>query len=60
VTRVYEVSRADLEARRHEILAALGTAYEELARRAANFELVADEWAAWDELREIEFLLGDE
>lgn len=60
MTRVNEVTRAELEARRREILAELGVTHEDLARRARDSALVADEWHAWDKLREIEFLLADE
>ena len=60
MTRVREVSRGDLEARRSEILAGLGISYEDLADKAAGHSLVGEEWTAWDEIREIDFLLSDE
>jgi hypothetical protein len=59
MTRVHEVTRAQLRARRKEILDRVGVSYEDLAKRADEYALVADEWSAWDELREIDFLLAD-
>jgi hypothetical protein len=59
MTRVHEVTREQLQARRDHILDRLGVTYEGLARRASEYALVADEWSAWDELREIDFLLND-
>jgi hypothetical protein len=59
MTRVHEVTRAQLRARRKEILDRVGVSYEDLAKRAKEYALVADEWSAWDELREIDFLLAD-
>jgi hypothetical protein len=60
VTRLTEVSREDLQARRQAVLKRVGTSYEDLKARAEGRSLVGDEWSAWDELREIEFLLGDD
>ena len=60
MTRVHEVTRDQLRARREAILDGLGVTYDDLARRARDYALVADEWRAWDELREIDFLLDDE
>jgi len=54
--QVQDVSTEELDQRRREILDHLGMPYEELAARAAARSLIGDEWAAWDELREIEFL----
>ena len=56
MTCVQNVSRRDLDKRRRQILDAIGMSYEELAARAAARSLVGDEWAAWDEIREIDFL----
>jgi hypothetical protein len=53
---VQELSLKELDARRAEILRRVGLSYEELARRAAARSLVGDEWAAWDEIRQIDFL----
>jgi len=56
MTEVQDVTLRDLDKRRDEILGHLGMAYEELAAKASARSLVGDEWAAWEELREIEFL----
>jgi hypothetical protein len=53
-----EVTARDLEVRRAAILERLGMTYGELAARAESRSLAGDEWAAWEEIREIEFLLG--
>lgn len=53
---VQDVSLSDLNERRQEILDHLGTTYEELAAKAAARSLIGDEWAAWEALREIDFL----
>jgi hypothetical protein len=49
-----------LQARREAILRQLGTSYEQLAARAERRSLVGDEWAAWDDLGEIDYLIGDD
>jgi hypothetical protein len=59
MTRVHEVTREQLRARRGEILDRVGVSYEVLARRATEYALVGEEWSAWDELRDIDFLLAD-
>jgi len=59
MTHMHEVTREDLQGRRAAILRRVGSSYEDLARRASEYALVADEWSAWDELREIDFLLAD-
>lgn len=56
MTCVQNVSRRDLEKRRRQILADIGMSYEDLAAKAAARSLVGDEWAAWEEIREIDFL----
>jgi hypothetical protein len=56
MTRVQNMTRRDLERLRKRILADIGMSYEDLAARAATRSLVGDEWAAWEEIREIEFL----
>lgn len=58
MTHVREVSSKDLDERRTAILARIGLRYDQLAARAAAKTLVGDEWAAWEEIREIDFLLG--
>ena len=57
MTRVHEASRSDLEKRRARVLDRVGLSYEELAAKAKSYSLVADEWSAWEEVREIDFLL---
>jgi hypothetical protein len=53
---VQEVSIRDLNARRKAILERIGMSCDELAAKAAARSLVGDEWAAWEEIREIDFL----
>ena len=54
--RAQEVTLEQLEERRRAILKQVGMTYAELARKARAHALVGDEWAAWDEIREIDFL----
>lgn len=56
MTHVQNVTRGDLDRRRKEILDGLRMSYDELAAKAAARSLVGDEWAAWEEIREIDFL----
>jgi hypothetical protein len=56
VTIMRDVSTRDLRKRRKEVLDRIGMSYEELAAKAASRSLVGEEWAAWEELREIDFL----
>ena len=56
MTRVQNVTLRDLDKRRKQILDGIGMSYEELAAKAAARSLVGDEWAAWEEIREIDFL----
>lgn len=56
MTCVQNVTRRDLDKRHKQILADIGMSYEELAAKAAARSLIGDEWAAWEEIREIEFL----
>ena len=58
MTHVTEVTTRNLNARRKAILQRIGMSYEELEAKAATRSLVGDEWAAWEEIREIDFLLG--
>lgn len=56
MTIMREVSRRDLLKRRAEILKEVGMTYPELEAKAAEHALVGAEWAAWEEIREIDFL----
>ncbi len=60
MARVLDVSRGDLERRRAAILQRLGVSLEELRARARSSSLIAEEWKAWEELRDISYLLGDD
>ena len=53
---VQDLTLSDLNERRRGLLEHLGMTYEDLASKAAAGSLVGDEWAAWEELREIDFL----
>ena len=56
MTHVQDVTLSDLNKRRKAILNRIGMSYDELAAKAASRSLIGDEWAAWDEIREIDFL----
>lgn len=56
--RVQEVSLRNLTKRRRAILARVGMSYEELAAKAAARSLIGDEWNAWEDIREIDFLMN--
>jgi hypothetical protein len=58
MTRVIRATRQDLERRRAEILDRLGLTYDELAAKATAYSLTGDEWYAWREIGEIDFLLA--
>jgi hypothetical protein len=60
MVRVVSVSRDDLLSRRAAILRENGLSLEEFATRAAQYTLIGAERDAWEELRSIAFLLGDE
>lgn len=57
---IEHTNTAELHARMHGVLAAVGMEYVELADLAARYMLTPEELAAWDEVRAIQFLLGDE
>lgn len=59
MTRVTNVTREELQARRAEILNRHGASLEEFVERAKQYALTGDEWADWDELQSIAFLLRD-
>ncbi len=56
MTHVQEVSLRELNERRNAVLKRVGMTYDELAAKAAARSLIGDEWAAWEEIREIDFL----
>ena len=53
---VQEMTLEELEDRRKAVLDRIGMSYNELVKKARAHALVGDEWAAWDEIREIDFL----
>lgn len=57
---VERASSAELHARLDRALADVGMEYGELADLASRYMLTPEELAAWDEVRAIRFLLGDE
>ena len=57
---VEHASAADLHERLRRVLADVGMEYAELADLAGRYMLTPEELAAWDEVRAICFLLGDE
>jgi glycine cleavage system regulatory protein len=60
MVRVESVNRDDLLGRRTAILQEHGLTLEEFAARAEQYRLVGAERDAWEELRSISFLLGDD
>lgn len=60
VSTVLETSREALRARRDEILRTLGVTLQELRERADAYRLVGEEWDAWEEVTEIDYLLNDD
>lgn len=55
-----ERSVEELEARRAELLAAIGMTREEFAERVRVATLTANEWDVLGEIESIDLLLGDE
>ncbi|MAT05029.1 MAG: hypothetical protein CL424_08300 [Acidimicrobiaceae bacterium] len=51
-------SRGELEARRDAILTRVGLTMDELTERRRSGSMTADEWAAWEELDGIGYLIG--
>ena len=60
MTRVTNVTEEDLLARRATILERHGISLDEFSERARRYALTGDEWADWDELQGIAYLLRDE
>ncbi len=57
---VVKVTREELLSERRELLKRLGISLEQLKERAATYSLSPEEWAAWDQIEEIAFLLGED
>lgn len=53
-----QTSRTELLARRDAILRSLNTTLDELRSRRESGEMTPDEWAAWEDLDSINYLLG--
>lgn len=58
--RIIETTREELTQQKADLLERIRLTRDELADRADKCQLTGDEWAAWDELRNIEFLLDGE
>ncbi|GGM70859.1 hypothetical protein GCM10012275_46630 [Longimycelium tulufanense] len=59
MTHVVHVTRDELLQRRDEILQRFHVTLEEFQQRAQNASLVGDEWEAWEELKDVAYLLGE-
>ncbi|MEC4763366.1 hypothetical protein VT930_09640 [Mycobacterium sherrisii] len=57
---VERATTTELLERLNKVLAEIGLPEAELADLASRYMLTAEELAAWDEVRAIRFLLGDE
>ncbi len=57
---IEHVTNDELHERERRVLARVDLSYQELADLAARYLLTPEELAAWDEVRSIRFLLGDE
>lgn len=60
MAHVVEVSRAELLRRREELLKEVPGGFKALAERAERGDLRGNEWVLWEQLRSIDFLLGDD
>lgn len=60
MTVVDSPSRDELEALRIAILDGIGLSAEELQAKADRGGLVGEEWSAWADVRDVDFLLNDE
>jgi hypothetical protein len=56
---IEHVTKAELESRLASALARVELSLEELADLADSYRLTADESEVWDEVRRIQFLLGE-
>lgn len=57
---ITHASSADLHERLQRVLAEVDMAESDLAELASRYMLTPEELTAWDEVRSIRFLLGDE
>jgi len=57
---VIRMSRDDLARRRQELLESVDMTYEELRERALAYTLRSEERAAYEAIRSIDYLLGNE
>jgi hypothetical protein len=60
MTTVHHPTPEQLRARKAAILARLGMTQRELRARVNAGGLVGDEWSAWSEIQDIDYLLGDD
>ncbi len=58
--RVLEPSAEELRARHARLLARIGRSREELEVAAEAGDLTGEEFWLWEDLRDVEFLLGDD
>lgn len=59
-SRVLEPSSQELRARRERLLARLGMSRDEAEAAARDGQLTSEEFWIWEDLRDVEFLLGDD
>lgn len=57
---VIRMSRDELAHRRQKLLESVGMTYEELRDRAVSYTLRSEERAAYEGIRSIDYLLGNE
>lgn len=60
MTLVTSYSADELRERRRQILDDFGMSLEEFRQRAQRYGLAGREWEAWNNLRAVAFLLGDD
>jgi hypothetical protein len=60
VTQIRVADRHELVSQRDQILRDHGLSFEEFADRARSYTLIGEQWAAWNELQDIAYLLGDD
>lgn len=59
MTRVVDVTPQELLERRAALLERHAMTLDEFSAKAETFQLTGEEWQAWDDLKEIAFLLGE-